>query len=584
MRLSQFRDTLSDYRALLPYAVLGVVAGACAAGIILLFDLAITMVGGLWLGDASPEGFEQLPNWARFCLPLGGALALGLAFSTLSKEDREFGIVHVLSRMHSHYGELPARNALVQFLGGAFALGTGASGGREGPGVHLGAAINSNLARYLQLPNNSQRILIACGTAGGIAVAFNTPLAGVIFAMEVIVAEYTVVGFTPVILAAVTATAIGRAFGTTDTILVTQQLQMASLLELPFIGLLGIIAGCTVALFIYLLKQLMRFGQSPVLLRFAMAGLLTGTLAVFMPQIMGMGYDTLNDILANQLAPGLLLVLVACKLLTTAFNVGLGMPVGLIGPNLLIGACLGGLMGSVGAQLFPDLTSHSSLYVLIGMGAAMAAVLNAPLAALLCVLELSGNIGVVFPSMLAIAASTLTTTIVFKQRPAHQTTLVHLQRHIPDDAISQLLHQTNVRSVMDRQIRVLPHELAPDEFEPVLAMREHWILLQRDGEPLYLIRGQALAEYLESWAPPAAQDDSDEDAPQIPKIDLTQLDLRRWTVSFLPQRATIQQALDTLRSKTVEAIVISHLGRTDGATVSGVITRDTIEQHYLKRL
>jgi H+/Cl- antiporter ClcA len=584
MPISNLRNALSDYRALLPYAILGVVAGACSAGIILLFDLSITLIGGLWLGDATPEGFEQLPAWARFALPLSGALVLGLVFNALRHEDRETGIVHVVSRMHSHYGELPIRNAVLQFLGGALALGTGASGGREGPGVHLGAAINSNLARYLQLPNNSQRILIACGTAGGIAVAFNTPLAGVIFAMEVIVLEYTVVGFTPVILAAVTATAIGHASGTTGAILVAPQMQMASLLELPFIALLGMIAGCTVSLFIYLLKQMMRFGQSPVLIRFAIAGLVTGSLAIVMPQIMGMGYDTLNDILSNQLAPGLLLALVACKLLATAFGVGLGMPIGLIGPNLLIGACVGGLMSSLGAQFFPELASEPALYVLIGMGAAMAAVLNAPLAALLCVLELSGNIGVVFPSMLAIVAATLTTTIVFKQRSAHQTALVHLQRNIPEDALSHLLHQTNVLSVMDRQVKVIAHELGADQFPAVLENRSHWFLLQRDAQPLYLVQGAALAEHIETLPTQGAGAEVDAEDPTDPRIDLTELDLRRWTVSFLSQRATAQQAADTLRNQVAEAIIISHLGRNDGASVSGVITRDIIEQYYLRRL
>ena len=120
--------------------------------------------------------------------------------------------MHVLSRMHSHYSVLPLKNTLVQFFGGVFSLATGQSGGREGPGIHLGGALNSLLGQRLGLPNNSLRMLIACGTAGGIAAAFQTPLAGVIFAMEVIIAEYTVVGFIPVILAAVSASAVSRAF------------------------------------------------------------------------------------------------------------------------------------------------------------------------------------------------------------------------------------------------------------------------------------------------------------------------------------------------------------------------------------
>ena len=184
MQLGQYTHSLSDYRALLPYSALGLIAGICSAAAILAFEFLIRYLGALWLGPESPEGFETLPMWQRFVLPVAGAVTLGVVFSMLRTADREVGIVHVLSRMHSHYGPLPLRNTLVQMFGGAVALATGQSGGREGPGVHLGSAINSAIAERLKLPNNSLRILIACGTAGSIAVAFNTPLAGVIFAIR----------------------------------------------------------------------------------------------------------------------------------------------------------------------------------------------------------------------------------------------------------------------------------------------------------------------------------------------------------------------------------------------------------------
>ena len=187
--LNKYRRYLTNYESLPAYSLLGLAGGLASGLIVLVFELAIGSLAGLWGVGSGGEDFESLPQWAHFALPAGGALVLGAIYSLLKPEDRETGIVHVISCMHSRYGALPLRNAILQFLGGIFALASGQSGGREGPGVHLGGAINSLIGQRLGLPNNSLRVLVACGTAGGIAAAFHTPLAGVIFAMEVIVAE-----------------------------------------------------------------------------------------------------------------------------------------------------------------------------------------------------------------------------------------------------------------------------------------------------------------------------------------------------------------------------------------------------------
>ena len=252
--LINYRRQLTNYESVLAYSVLGIIGGIASGLVVLGFEMAIGELAGVWgVGDGG-EDFEALPPWALFALPAAGATILGIIYSLLKPEDRETGVVHVISRMHSHYGAMPLRNALVQFVGGTFALATGQSGGREGPGVHLGGAVNSLLGQWLSLPNNSLRILIACGTAGGIAAAFNTPLAGVIFAMEVIIAEYTVVGFIPVILAAVSAAAVSHFLSGSEALLSIPPLQLQSLLELPYVILLGLCCGTAVALFIRIIK------------------------------------------------------------------------------------------------------------------------------------------------------------------------------------------------------------------------------------------------------------------------------------------------------------------------------------------
>ncbi|MEM0955839.1 MAG: chloride channel protein, partial [Pseudomonadota bacterium] len=521
MRPAQIPESLSSYfandRALLPYSVLGLSIGVLSALVVLAFELFIILLADLWLPEA--EKFEALEQWQRFVLPAASALLLAFVYSLLPYENRESGIVHVLSRMESHYGLLPIRNALLQFFAGAVALAGGQSGGREGPGVHLGAAVGSGLSQWLHLPHNSRRIVIACGTAGGIAAAFNTPLAGVIFAMEVIVAEYTVVGFTPVIVAAISATTLSHALGGGLTPLDIPAVSLGSLWDLPLILFLGLIAGTLAAAFTRILKVTLKHSTGVhVSWRFLGAGLLTGCTAMFVPEVLGLGYDSLHAALLGQLAPGLLAALLIAKLITSAFSVGLGLPVGVIGPSLLIGSCVGSLVGWAADSLMPGMAFQPGLYGVIGMGAVMAAMLNAPLAALLAVVELTGSASASFPAMLAVITANLTMNAAWRSRSAHQTVLQHLQRIIPEDPISQMLHQSNVKSAMDRSISVLGQyagdDASPSQNPPV------WCIVTRGTEYLALMRGTDVSQFTRSLEPGMT-------------TDLLEQDLRRWTFSQL---------------------------------------------------
>ena len=569
--LDRYRHSLTNYDSALAYALLGIVGGVASGLLVLAFELAIGQLGGLW-GIAGGEDFESLPRWLQFGLPVAGAIILGLAFSLLQPEDRETGIVHVLSRMHSHYGALPLRNMLVQFFGGAFALATGQSGGREGPGVHLGGAVNSLFGQRLGLPNNSLRVLIACGAAGGIAAAFDTPLAGVIFAMEVIVAEYTVAGFVPVMLSAVSASAISRNLGGGAALLAIPEVQLNSLWEIPYIILLGVCCGMAIALFIRLSKLSARLSHWPVAVRFLLAGVFTGAIALMVPEVLGMGYDTLDRVLQSELTLTLLLAIAGAKLAATSFSSGMGMPIGVIGPSLLIGACLGGALGQVGATFFPEFASDQTLYIVIGMAAAMGVVLNAPLAAILAVLELTQTISVAMPALLAIVAANLTNTGIFRQRSAHQTVLRQLQRAVPQDPLNQMLHRTDVTSQMDPNVVRISALLESSAAKSIIDGNPIWCVLTRETQDLYLVSGAELVDWLQER--PAEEE----------QADITEAPIRRWTIASVPEQATLRQAMDTIRADTVEAVSV--YGRAPGGNrvLRGIVTRESIEKFSLARL
>src|SRR5690606_38345652 len=302
------------------------------------------------------------------------------------------------------------------FSGGVLSPLSGHSVGREGPSVHLGAATGSQLGQWLRLPNNSLRSLVACGTAAAIGASFNTPLAGVAFAMEGVLMEYTIAGFLPVILAAVSATALMRLFYGDDLAFSVPSLHMESLLEIPYFLLSGLLIGALAAGFIQLLRSIARlaYGRA-VVLRCLAAGIGVGLCGLLVPEVMGLGYDTVNQALLGQIGLLALLAIVAFKTIATGIAIGAGLPGGVIGPTFVIGAAAGGVLGQLAGQLAPGAASSVGFYALIGMGAMMSASLRAPLAAITAMLELTGNPNVIMPGMLTVAAATLVCSEVFKQ-------------------------------------------------------------------------------------------------------------------------------------------------------------------------
>ncbi|BBI71036.2 hypothetical protein HAALTHF_09540n [Vreelandella aquamarina] len=232
---------------------------------------------------------------------------------------------------------------------GGCGLGVGGlSAGREGPAIHLGAAASSGLGLKLRLPNNSLRVLVACGTAAGISASFNTPIAGVIFAMEVVMMEYTLMSFMPVILASTMGALVAQVMYGNEPAFRIPEVALGSLMNLPWIVVIGLVIGLMAGLFIHISRS-QRLQTLPLWLRLGVVGVGTGVLAWWFPEIQGIGYDSVAAALNNQLAINVLLALMVAKLLITAITVAGGVPIGIIGPVLVAGAATGALGGMLGA-------------------------------------------------------------------------------------------------------------------------------------------------------------------------------------------------------------------------------------------
>jgi len=563
------RLSLAAEDALFPMALLGAISGLLAGIIMLGFRLLFETTQMQFLPGNSTENYEALPIWILFVLPLVGGLLLGLLFHWASPSHRAVGVVHVMERLAHHQGHLPWQNALYQFFGASLSIISGHSVGREGPAVHLGAAGGSLLGQALKLPNNSLSVLIACGTAAAISASFDTPLAGIIFAIEVVMMEYSLHSIAPVIIASVMGALLTHLVYGSETAFTVPALSWnTSLVELPYLLLLSIVIGLLAVLFIHVLEKVtLRAKPHPLWLRLTLAGALTGLVGMFFPQIMGIGYDTVNAALLGEIGLSLLLALVFAKLFVTSIGLGLGLPGGLIGPALFIGAMAGGALGIVGQMFLPESVSSPGLYAMLGMGAMMSAVLQAPLAALTALLELTDNPHIILPGMLVLILADL----VASSPPFHKTSaFLTLMRarglSQRNDPLSQSLRRVGVARLMNSRLVRLPQNSSHQKIQQVLQEQPHWIVLQdATGMLTQLCPAADFSKLLK----------------QQESLPLEAMPEHWYEFQCVPVRSTLQKAWEVLEQQQLNYVLVadSH-ARAAYPQVYGVLTREAIETYY----
>ncbi len=556
---------LSGTDALAIPCLIGALVGAVAGLVMVAFQLAIEESPGLLFHLPSFDDFENLTPVERFFLPTAGGLLIGLFFQALAPATRAVGVVHVLEQLHFHDGHLPLKNAVVQFVGAAASLICGHSAGREGPAIHIGAACASWIGQRFRLPNNGVRIMVGCGSSGAIAASFDTPLAGVIFAMEVILEEYTLVGFAPIILAAVSATAVGRAFLGPRSSFDVAPLDPADPIQLIYAIVIGLCIGIVALLLVRLLANTTRRSENlPVWLRLTLAGAATGCLGVVAPAIMGIGYDTINATMAGELALYALLLILVCKVLATGIGLGLGLPGGIIGPTLVIGAVAGASLGQLHLVVDPQSAAPPQFYALLGTVAMMGATLHAPLAALTALLELSASPNIIFPGMLAVISAYLVNRSLSRTKPVFEVLANARGINLQSDPLSRSLRRMAVaRAMSARFIRTEVH-VSAEEARQLLSSNPEWILIESNRVVQKLMPAAELARRLES------REDTD--------LDLLQLPLRRLAVDAIGIRSTLTEALRRMDSAGIDALYVT--ARTYGGEILGILTRSDIERCY----
>lgn len=417
--LKQIRQTRGQefgYLVLLAVPV-GVICGYAA----LLLRFAIEWISLLWTGERTwVDALGSLPWWLYLLAPTVAGLLIGFVGFRLLGRSGLRGVPGVMADLVERKGHISVKQIGTETIGTAVAIGSGASLGREGPTVALGAAIASAIGERLNLNEQQLRILIGCGVAAGIAASFNTPIAGVLFALEVILADYTIATFSPIVISSVLATAISRAELGNFPAFFIPEYHLISAWEIPAYMGIGVVCGLVAMLLIKSLSPARQlYGQwiKEPRLRPAVAGLALGLLALAMPQVMSIGYHTVEALLMEQVQPQLfgmnvhvytfLALLLAGKLLATILCTAGGFPGGLIGPTLFLGAVVGALFGGVMHGWVPAWSESYGAYALVACGALSAAALQAPITSMLMIFEMTADYHIMLPLMAACSVATL---------------------------------------------------------------------------------------------------------------------------------------------------------------------------------
>ncbi|RKZ15756.1 chloride channel protein, partial [bacterium] len=400
--------------------VMAVVVGLIGGFGAILFRWLVDLFQGLAIGhgENTVELLANQPWWKILLLPVAGGLVVGPLVHFGAREARGHGVPEVLDAMVFRKGVIRPVVAAVKIVASAITIAFGGSVGREGPIVQIGAAMGSTLGQVLRFSPQRLRTLIGCGAAAGIAATFNAPIAGAFFALEILMRDFAVVTFAPIIIASVTATAVSREFLGDTPAFPVPGFELGSAIELPFYLLMGALVGLLAVVYVrslYAGEDAWARSPLPKWLQPAVGGLLLGALMLRFPQVWGIGYETMVDVLNGHMAWYLLLLLVAVKLAAVNLTLGSGFSGGIFAPALFLGGMLGGACGAGVEAILPGSAGSVGSFAMVGMAAMVGASIGGPLTAILILFEMTGEYRIILPLMIASIGAALVYRSIMKE-------------------------------------------------------------------------------------------------------------------------------------------------------------------------
>ena len=504
-------------------------------------------------------------------LPVIGGLLVGIISSFVSAEARGHGVPEVIKAVIAKGGYLRSSLVFSKTITSALSIGSGGGAGREGPIILIGAAAGSAVGQFFRLSSDQLRTLVAAGAAGGIAAIFNAPLGGVMFAVEIILGDFSVRSFSPIVVSAVVATAVSRSFLGNHPTFVATDYQLVSNYELFFYLLLGLLAGVTSVWFTKVLfaaeDLFQHFNRIPRWLRPAIGGLGVGIMLIWLPELAGYSYDINNRAILGQADVITLGVVFLLKPIAAGFTLGSGGSGGVFAPALKAGAAFGGFVGFILHALLPDYTAASGAYALVGMGALVAGTMHAPLTAMVVIFEISNTYQVILPIMFAAVSSSVVARLIMKQS-VYTMPLEREGIEIGYGLNLSLVHQITVAEVMSKKfVRLERRTPIRDIVGYVENSTQTVFPVVSDGSLLGVVRFQDLRQVV-------AQ-------PELPEYLMAD-DVMIVSSPVLYDTDTLDKALKTFELAGADALPV--LRGNDKGTLVGMIRQDDALRRYRKEI
>jgi CIC family chloride channel protein len=461
------------------FLVLALVIGALTGLTVVAFILLTEREGlRLYPAGGSP--------WRRVLLPVGGSLAIGYLLYRYFPNARGSGVPQTKAALFAREGRITLRTVLGKFFCTSATLASGIPLGREGPSVQVGAGIASVLGRSLGLRPEKVKALLPVGAAAAIAAAFNTPLAAVLFALEEIMGDLHAPVLGSVVLASATSWLVLRLLLGNHPLFQVPQYQLVNPLEFGIYAVLGVAGGLVSVVFTKLLldmrERFLRFPQKTVWFQPVAGGLLVGLMGWFVPQVMGVGYGYVGDVLNGRMALNLMVLLVVLKLLAVTTSYASGNAGGIFGPALFIGAMLGGAVGTVAHLLLPAHTATPGAYALVGMGAVFAGIVRAPMTSVVMIFEMAQDYAVIVPLMIANLVSLFISSRL-QREPIYEALAVQDGIHLPTAETRHRHDKRQITRIMRTASESLPAEMTVEEALQKMGSSESrtWLVTDRRG-------------------------------------------------------------------------------------------------------
>ena len=470
---SYYRFRTTEHTFMVTMAVIiGLVGGFGAVGIQQLIKLFQKIFWGNW--EFSLEYVLTLPFYIKLLAPAAGGLFVGIIVYYFSSEAKGHGVPEVMEAIALKNGIIRPRVVVAKLLASAICIGSGGSVGREGPVIQIGSSIGSTLGQLTRVNTHRMKIFVACGAAAGIAAAFNAPIAGALFSLEIILGDFGIPQFSPIVIASVVATVISRSFLGNYPAFEVPKYDLNSPNELFFYAILGLLAGLVALLFIKTLYKFEDFFDElkiKGIFKPIIGGIGIGIMGIFIPNIFGIGYNSMSMALHGNMIWTMMLLLVFAKILASSITLGSGGSGGIFAPSLFIGTMTGGFFGSLINQYFPYAASPGA-YALVGMGAVVAGATHAPITGILIIFEMTNDYKIILPLMISCVIATLLTTKLQKES-IYTLKLIRRGVDLFRGREVNILKSLPVRDIMNTTPEIIPAYTSFNELMSLLMESTH---------------------------------------------------------------------------------------------------------------